>query len=308
MTRRALALLALLLIAAGCGAGAGDAPEQEVRLTVTRDFGQRPVRAIDGAEVRGSDTAMRLLQRSARVQTRYGGGFVQSIDGVAGGRRDGRPVDWFFYVNGVLAEEGAAAIPVRGGDRIWWDHHDWGVTNAISAVVGSFPQPFLTGLGGKRLPTRLECADPGAEVCDAVAERFTELGILAPRGGINAGDNLESIRVLVGRWDQLRDREQSADEVDEGPEQGGVFVRFDRSGRRMTLLDERGRPGRTLGAGTGLIAANKLPERGPVWLVTGTDDAGVLSAARALDESALADNYALAVSDDRGIAVPELSR
>ena len=55
---------------------------------------------------------MRLLQRGFEVETRYGGAFVQEIDGVGGGRRGGRPVDWFFYVNGIEAEtrrRGAAA-------------------------------------------------------------------------------------------------------------------------------------------------------------------------------------------------------
>ena len=47
---------------------------------------------------------MRLLQRKFEVETRYGGGFVQEIDGVGGGREAGRPVDWFFYVNGIEAE------------------------------------------------------------------------------------------------------------------------------------------------------------------------------------------------------------
>ena len=51
---------------------------------------------------------MRLLQRKYDVKTRYGGGFVQEIDGVAGGREDGRRVDWFYYVNGIEATVGAA--------------------------------------------------------------------------------------------------------------------------------------------------------------------------------------------------------
>ena len=63
----------------------------------------------------GGETVMRMLQRDFEVQTRYGGGFVQSIDGVAGGRQDGRPVDWFYYVNGILADDGAAAHAADAG-------------------------------------------------------------------------------------------------------------------------------------------------------------------------------------------------
>ena len=76
--------------AAGCGAGAGDEPAG-TRLTVTQDLGARTERQLEAPEVSGQETVMRLLQRNAKVTTRFGGGFVQSIDGVAGGRRDGRP-------------------------------------------------------------------------------------------------------------------------------------------------------------------------------------------------------------------------
>ena len=51
---------------------------------MTHDFGAEPVleRAVGG--VTESDTVMRVLERSADISTRYGGGFVQSIDGVEG--------------------------------------------------------------------------------------------------------------------------------------------------------------------------------------------------------------------------------
>jgi hypothetical protein len=105
VTRRpTLALVAVLVLAAaGCGVGAGATPS-EVTLTVTDGFGAKTLLDRPGPEVRGSDTVMRLLQRNAKVTTRYGGGFVQSIDGVDGGTAGGRPTDWFYFVNGILAE------------------------------------------------------------------------------------------------------------------------------------------------------------------------------------------------------------
>ena len=101
---------------------------------------------------------MRLLQRNYDVETRYGGGFVQEIDGVAGGRESGRPADWFYYVNGIEAPVGAAERRVAAGERVWWDHHAWEAAQRVPAVVGSFPEPFLTGLEGKRFPVKLVCA------------------------------------------------------------------------------------------------------------------------------------------------------
>ena len=97
----------------------------DVSLTVTRDFGgERLHEGIEEHATEG-DTVMRLLTRNYEVDTRYGGGFVQEIDGVGGGREDGRRVDWFYYVNGIEAPIGAAERRVAAGERVWWDHHDW---------------------------------------------------------------------------------------------------------------------------------------------------------------------------------------
>src|SRR5207248_9567605 len=67
----------------------------------TRDFGARIVAQPASPRQHGQDTVMSLLMRNAHVTTRYSGGFVQTIAGLAGGSEGGQPVDWFYYVNGV---------------------------------------------------------------------------------------------------------------------------------------------------------------------------------------------------------------
>jgi hypothetical protein len=52
---------------------------------------------------------------------------------------------------------------------------------------------------------------------------------------------------------------------------------------------------RTLTANAGLIAATRYAEAAPAWLVTGTDDAGVELAARAFNQTALENRFALAL-------------
>ncbi len=110
-TAVATALLLAALATAGCGLGAG-AGVGTVELTVTRDFGAVPV-LQRSPEADESDTVMRVLEGSAEISTRYGGGFVQSIDGVEEAERDGHPHDWFFYVNGVESPIGAADYALR---------------------------------------------------------------------------------------------------------------------------------------------------------------------------------------------------
>jgi hypothetical protein len=249
---------------------------------------------------------MRLLQRNASVQTRYGGGFVQSIDGYAGGSSGG-PVDWFYYVNGIEAPKGAAATSVNRGDHVWWDRHDWSTAMDIRAVVGAFPEPFLHGSGGRKLPVVVECRDPSQAACATISHALSSIGIPAGRGGLMLAAGSKELRVLVGAWPALR-HDTAALQIERGPHASGVFARIDAAGRTLTVLDQRGNPVRTLGAGSGLVAATQFRSDEPIWVVTGTDSAGVAAAARAFEPGALHDRFALAVSKDIGIALPQVSR
>jgi hypothetical protein len=302
-------LLAAAAAAAGCGLGAGP-KASNTELLVSKDFGAEPIVQTDQPKAGGSDTVMRLLQRNApKVATRFGGGFVQSIDGVAGGQRDGRSIDWFFYVNGIQADKGATSVKVRQGDRVWWDWHDWGVTDDVPAVVGSFPEPFLHGVDGRRLPTRVECADPKAAACGTVAGKISDLGLVAARGGVGNSFVQDTLRIVVGPWSAVR-ADSTAKLLGRGPATSGVFAKPADDGKSIALLDERGAVTRTLGPGTGLIAATKVKDSKDdvsdrVWIVTGTDAAGVDAAATALDEGALAGRFAVAVSDGRPIGLPD---
>jgi Domain of unknown function (DUF4430) len=304
VTRAAVIALAagLSLALVGCGLGAGEKPA-DTKLTITRDFGAHPLRELDAPKIGGDETVMRLLQRNAKVSTRYGGGFVQSIDGLGGGRVAGRPFDWFYYVNGIEASHGAAATSLHPGDRIWWDRHDWSATMRVPAVVGSFPEPFLHGIGGKRLPVRVECAAPASAPCKQVAERLASYEIPAATGGLFTAHVEETLRVLVGPWRALR-ADHAIDALERGPAASGVYARLPRSGRTIAALDASGRVARTFGAGTGLVAATALDEERPIWVLTGTDDAGVASAARALEEGTLSNRFALVVSNDLPVALP----
>ena len=237
---------------------------------------------------------MSVLLRNATVTTRYGGGFVQSIDGVAGGHEGGRSVDWFYYVNGVEAAQGAASTKVHPGDHIWWDRHDWSQTDHIPAVVGSFPEPFLNGTGGKRLPVRVECALVAGQACRMVVSRLRASGVPAGVAALGSGSEPKTLRVLVAPWSMLRG-DPVAGAIARGPAASGVFARFSRDGKALTLLDQDGRPASTLTSGAGLIAATAREENAPVWVVTGTDAGGVQHAAGAFDQAALQNHFALAV-------------
>ena len=281
---RTLALVvgAVLVVAgsAGCG-GSAAGGRAEIAITVTRDFGATTVADLRRQPVPAPPGLARILDRYGEPRARES-----------------------LFVNGIAPDEPAGRLELNGGDRVWLDQHEPTVAPRISAAVGSFPEPFVHGAGGKRLPVRVECDDPRGGPCAAVADKLVGLGVVAGRSALSRSAADDTLRVLVGPWARLRGGDVEADNLDAGPRRSGVFARFDEAGERLVVLDTAGRPARTLGAATGFVAAIAAPERRPVWFVTGTDAAGVEAAARAFDESVLADRYALAISRDLPVAVP----
>jgi hypothetical protein len=290
-------LLCTALAATGCGLGPG-AGLGDVQLTVTRDYGARSLLGTRD-RVTESDTVMRVLDRKARISTRYGGGFVQSVEGLEGGEERGRRYDWFFYVNGVASTVGAADYPLRGGDAVWWDYRDWSATIDVPAVVGSWPQPFVGGYDGRRRPVTVDCLHGGA-ACGRVRSSLEQAGV-----SVASGSAKGAIRVLVGPWSRLRADRASA-QIDEGPAASGVFAEFGRRGHRFYLwgLNEAGSRVRRFAAGAGLVAATRRYEEPPVWIVTGGTPTGVEAAAGMLDSRHLRDHYAVAVEGGEETPLP----
>src|ERR1700744_1106243 len=125
----AVIALAVVLACGGCGLGPG-APTKGVSLTVSSGFGPSHISTVSRSRVPGSETVMRMLERSFKISTRYGGGFVESINGLSGTADHS---DWFYYVNGVQGAKGAATTAVHAGDHIWGDLHDWTAPENIPA-------------------------------------------------------------------------------------------------------------------------------------------------------------------------------
>jgi hypothetical protein len=245
-----------------------------------------------------------MLRRNATVATGNSGDSVQSIDGLRGGSEGGDPVGWFYYVNGVEATKGAAATVVHGGDRIWWDRHDRSQADDISAVVGSFPEPFLAGYEGKRLPVRVECAEVESSACQSAVARLRSLGVPAALASISGGDEPYTLRVLVGPLTKLA-ADPGVHQIEAGPRYSGVYARFGADGKTIELLDAKGKPVLTLGAGAGMVAATRYREEAPTWVVTGTDEGGVNRAAAALSEASLRNRFAIALpSSGSPLALP----
>jgi hypothetical protein len=187
--RRAAATLAVLaLVSAGCYSKNKPAPapgKPTASISVTRDFGTR--RLLDRTVAPGQ-SVMTALRGIARIDTRYGGRFVQSIDGISGSLR--RAKDWTYFVNGLESRVGASDVTLHAGDRVWWDFHAWADLPTVPVVVGSFPEPFVHGTG--RPQRQVQVRGSGA-LRDALRA-----------AGARVGSTRSRWRVLVGSDASLR--------------------------------------------------------------------------------------------------------
>ena len=290
--------LVCALAAAGCGFGPGPSSEGTATLTVTRDYGSKTL--VDEAEDEppASETVIRFLDREAEITTRYGGRFVQSIDGLAGAESGGRRYDWFFYVNGIESAVGSADVHVRGGDRIWWDYRDWTDAMRVPAVVGSWPEPFAqASVEGDRQSVQVECL-AGGSACATAANHLADAGIEASvvRGREGRPRSPGALRVLVGPWSEVRD-DRTVDELRGGPPANGVFATFKGpvgGAYHLIALDSTATPVRDLGPNAGLVAALQSGDQASAWIVTGSRGSAVRRAASSLDAAALRHRYAVA--------------
>ena len=294
--RRALAALLAATLLAGCGLGAGEERAGGAQLRVTRDFGHTVVGAARTSTLREDETVMRLLRDRFEVETRFGGRFVESIDGIEGAGPAGLR-DWLFFVNGVESEVGAAEYELSPGDRVQWDYRRWDVAMRVPAIVGAFPEPFRDGFEGKRRPVRVECDDAQSAPCDAAKRALNRAGVPSSSASLGAPGTETVTRLVVARWPRAR-IVRGGPTLEEGPGASGVFARFTPEGRTLELLDEDGQVARTVrpGDGTGLVAALRPSGDELLWLVTALDAKGLVAGVRALDERDLRDAFAVAVT------------
>ena len=180
--RRLAVLLLVPLLFAGCGAGEGGGTAS---LWITRDRGSEVLLV---ARVPAGLTAMQALTRKADVETKYGGRYVQSIEGIEGSLSARR--DWFYFVNGIEVDRGAAEYRLRRGDVEWWDFRSWDRRREQPVVVGAFPEPFVHGYDGRIRPAAVRYPQPAdrplarrlAAVIGAVS---VARSVVAPGDGTN---------------------------------------------------------------------------------------------------------------------------
>ncbi len=276
-----LVLAAVIIFnAAGCRVGGGTGKGGEVHLRVTTDFG-RDIVFEEVVQAEAEDNINALLEGHLKVEYAYGGGFINSIEGIHSGYtgqgREAEKKDWFLYFNGVLSDTAAGSHYPGEGDVIWWDYHSWEEELFVPAVVGAFPQPFLNGYGEENPGTLImfgRNAEAAGEMLAAFLEKEgAEEVELQPYLEDKAGER-SRITVVLALWEEL---EESAywQGLQENRAQTGWFVEF--HGDHIYPLNSSGERVAESGHFEGAVIAtgSGMGDSCPLWLVTAMEEEGL---------------------------------
>ncbi len=248
----------------------------DIQLLVSKDFG---VSCLGNYSIISVEkmSVMEILKSNLKVVTAYGGGFVSSLEGLKNGAATGGlRQDWFFYVNGIASNRGADQVSVTGGDRIWWDYHGWQTGIAQTAVIGSYPEPFINGVNRGNNRVTIMVAPESKDWADKLAGQLKNKGSQVIVTGIddNKLANRNGPVIVIGKWSELADC-SVLKVLNDGGARNGCSMQF--AEESLKLLDNTGQVKNEVGDGWGVIVANGrgLGDTAPLWLLTGNDEAAV---------------------------------
>lgn len=264
-------------------------------MVVTRDFGKELI-LEEEVELEPGTNAMAALQAVAEVETKYGGGFVQAINGISSECEGGSQRDWFYYINGIALNLGAQDYILQEGDVEHWDFRHWSYLQFVPAIVGDFPQPFLS----KLKPTAVVYEEPFSREAQGLAAKLGEWGVaevitISDEQLSEETKKESNLIIIAGLENKL------ISELNEVHKKLGFFAILQQD--KIIVLDGEGNLVGEFYAGCGLIQATQNPwhpkgvgsGESVVFMITGTDTEGVKSAANALIKNSDELRYAFAV-------------
>ena len=283
----ALACAALLLVSACAGVrsseqkpAAGGRPPAagELRLVISRDYGARVLKDIL-VPARAGMTVMRLLAEHCQVDTKYGGGFIQSVDGLESsfGASSTTSADWFYWVDGVMGTVGAGDAALHGGQTAWLDYHRWDGAIYIPGALAAFPAPFKSQALSLVVQASSGETDMSVAVQAWAQRRGIRLRAVSPSPSPGSGPQSSSSgassapQLIVGTPTRMARDSTVGPALSRGAA-AGVFVVID-SGRLYTLRAD-GTRGQELSAAA--LAVSDPDHTGRLCLVLIAQDAPAL--------------------------------
>jgi len=151
----------------------------KVNIIISKDFGDQELfnKVID---FQPDKSVMEIMDENLEIETAYGGGFINSINGLKSGftgTKNKQKQDWFYYINGMLAQVGSDDYYPRPGDVVIWDYHDWSSSTYISSIIGAYPGNFVIGCRNNVLKTEIYYSEDYKNESAKLAEFLKDTGL-----------------------------------------------------------------------------------------------------------------------------------
>ncbi|MDD2585875.1 MAG: DUF4430 domain-containing protein [Syntrophomonadaceae bacterium] len=260
-------------------AGKTTSTNDMVTLFITKDFGVQ-ILVEKQVAINKNWTIIDLLASVSEIDTKWNGGFINSIDGLESnnGGMSGKRFDWFYYINGICSDVGAAEYDLKAGEVVWWDYHDWksmGSTN--SAVIGCYPEPFVRGYRGKIGATTVMSSADNQSLATDLQKALKVKGVRSVNVkelDNNVLENRQVPTIVIGTWNEVKQLSW-LEKFNNAYRKTGTSVHFTDKG--LELLDHSGAVAQMIDKSAGVIVAagSGLGDTSPLWMLVGTDQEGL---------------------------------
>lgn len=282
-------LIILLSLVAFIGCDENNVINQDgsIEILVSKDFGQDRLsnKQINFEE---GQTVLDVLNEHHEIETAYGGGFINSIDGLKSGftnQKNREKIDWFYYVNGILAQVGAGDYEVRTGDSVIWDYHNWDDSTYLSSIIGAYPKNFVQGYNGNKLNMNI-LYTKGYEKEGKKLQKYLDnhggedIQVLAISEEALKDNTLNTI--VIGPWDKLSQYDY-IHQLYKNREKTGIFFEID---QQVTALNYSRKQTKTFEKGAAITSVLKdYGDMSTIWLITGNDETFIRKGVECLYEN-----------------------
>ncbi|QXM05264.1 DUF4430 domain-containing protein [Crassaminicella indica] len=300
-------MLAIVCTFSGCGEKV-NVEDGKAHVIVSRDFGNERLSEKD-VNFSKDATVMEIMEENFDIETAYGGGFINGIDGLKSeftGMKDKKKIDWFYYVNGILSEVGASDYYISPKDIVIWDYHDWDNNIYGSSIIGAYPLNFINGHDGNVYKTEILYTKDYKKEGNALLEYLKKQGVKDIESmSLEKGDlkNLDSNSIVIGSWEDIK----NIDYINEFYKNGskcGMYFKVDQD---IKGLNNKGEVVKLYQKGA--LITSVVKEYGgaaSMWLITGNDGECIKKAVKLLYENPkkVKGKFSVLVTDDEVINIP----
>jgi hypothetical protein len=282
--------------------------EGNVNVILSRGFGNKGL-AEKSVKYSEDLSVMEVMEENFNVETAYGGGFINGIDGLKSGFtgvKDKTKMDWFYYVNGILAQVGADDYYLNANDSVIWDYHDWSNNIYVSSIIGAYPLNFTNGHEGNVLNTEILHTKDYKKESEELSTFLKNKGLenIAVKNLENEGlDDVKRNTIVIGTWNDINKIDYLKDIYENG-DKTGLFFKIDKN---IKALNNKGHMVNEYEKGSIITSITKeygLPAT--IWLVTGNDEESIKRAVKVLYENPekIKGKFSLIVTEDEMINIP----